>query len=65
MNPRPVDIKELERQELRVRAYREKQWDKLDDFNPFEKAILTVAVGAALALLVLVGGIIIWAKWIA
>ena len=63
MNPRPVDTKELKRQDLRVRAYRENQWRDKEGFEPFEMALIVLFAGVVLAVGALLVLCIVWAKY--
>jgi len=59
----PFDLKEITRQDLRVRAYRENQWRDKEGFNPLEMAALTCIAGACIALMALMGLLVLNLKY--
>lgn len=63
MKLNPFEQKEITRQDLRVRAYRENQWRDKEGFEPFEMALLVLFLGVILAVGVLLVGCIVWAKY--
>ena len=63
MRLNPYELKEITRQDLRVRAYRENQWIQKEGFEPLEMALLVCIGGACIALGTLMIGIIIWVKY--
>ena len=63
MKPTDLDLKELKRQDLRVRAYKENSWNRNEGFEPFEMALLVLFLGVILAVGALLVLCIVWAKY--
>lgn len=53
MMPREVDIREMKSLEIRLRVFKEHQWKKIFGFNPLWVFLITIAMGALIALSIL------------
>jgi len=64
-NLRSVDERLIIDQDARIKAFRAKQWERLEGFEPLEMAALVAICGACIALGTLMIGIIVWVKYFA
>ena len=62
-NLREVDERIIIDQDQRIKAFRKKQWDRNEGFEPLEMALLTIIASACIALGLICIGIIIWIKY--
>ena len=62
MKLRPIDLKQIEADDTRIRAFKERMWNQEEKFDPFERFAIVALTSYVFAFALVVLGIIAWIK---